>query len=746
MTQIVESLFGVSPERYQQQKDAALQQEALAYAQLDPYQRASAGIYAGARGLASGIGRMLGGEDPGMRRVTEQDQIIRSINLNDPETYGPAAQRAYQMGHTELAQKILLGADTAYQRQEATRQRAAGALSRRQTAEAQAMLPNLMREARPEQMVSTDDTGVVNTIPAQAAGIDPDIQRRLMGTVIGQGLLKSFGEAQKAMQGEVVKPNIAPINIKDYTPESVKAYLNSLNPGSLVPVAQKPVSPYTPIDPSKYTQDSLKAYGLSQQVSDLVPVPAKAVNPFGPINVKDFTPDSVKAFAASQNIADLIPVPAKAVNPFGPITPKDYTQDSLKAYGLSGQVSDLVPVPVSVKAASPFAPINVKDYTPESLKAYGISQQVSDLVPVPAKQKANIGNIDPSKFTPASVAKYAISENYGDLDLVAPKAERPQSLVSPIDASKFTAPSVSAYSSAGGDYSLLVPVTTTAKTDRTIANVNPNDFTPSSLDKYLISGKYSDLVRVAKAGGEGTVDKAPTLDKIVDPTNPNQILSINARLYKGGGIGSPGVIGLSSKTLDTAKAKPLPANLSKAEESDYDIARDATNIATDAYEYIGRVKSGEIKFSLKDRAAISIQNAFGSENPVVTARNDFDKFIQKLTNETLRLNTGVQTDYDYKNALKEIKSSESPADVATTLQKLVTFNLRRVKDASESINRRRKNAGATEVQEGIVVPSFDVHVMDSQQEKSFLANPKYPAGTNYINPQGQRMTKTKAVQ
>ena len=63
-----------------------------------------------------------------------------------------------------------------------------------------------------------------------------------------------------------------------------------------------------------------------------------------------------------------------------------------------------------------------------------------------------------------------------------------------------------------------------------------------------------------------------------------------------------------------------------------------------------------------------------------------------------------------------------------------------------SINRRRKNAGATEVETSIVVPSFDVHVMDSQQEKSFLANPKYPAGTNYINPQGQRMTKTKTVQ
>ena len=232
MTQIVESLFGVSPERYQEQKDAALQQEALTYAQLNPRQRASAGIYAGARGLASGIGRMLGGEDPGMRRVTEQDQIIRSINLNDPETYGPAAQRAYQMGHTELAQKILLGSDTAYQRQEATRQRAAQMQSRQQTAEAQAMLPNLMREARPEQMVSTDDTGVVNTIPAQAAGVDPDVQRRLMGTAPGQALLKSFAEITKAMQGEVVKYGEGDVGIRinPLTGQSEKVATGAVKP------------------------------------------------------------------------------------------------------------------------------------------------------------------------------------------------------------------------------------------------------------------------------------------------------------------------------------------------------------------------------------------------------------------------------------------------------------------------------------------------------------------------------------
>lgn len=323
---------------------------------LDPMQRATAGIYAGARGLASGIGRMLGGEDPGMRRVTEQDQIIRSIDLNNPETFGPAAQRAYQMGHTELAQKILLGADTAYQRQDVTRKRAADIQLRQQTAEAQAMLPDLMREAQPEQMVSTDDTGVVSTIPAQAAGIDPDIQRRLMGTAAGQALLKSFGEAQKAIKGEVVKPNIAPINIKDFTPESVKAYLNSLNLGSLVPVAQKPVNPYTPIDPSKYTQDSLKAYGLSGQVSDLVPVPVsvKAANLFAPINVKDYTPESLKKYSISQQVSDLVPVPAKQKANIGNIDPSKFTLASVAKYAISENYGDLEPSSTKSRTAPKF--------------------------------------------------------------------------------------------------------------------------------------------------------------------------------------------------------------------------------------------------------------------------------------------------------------------------------------------------------------------------------------------------------
>jgi len=49
-------------------------------------------------------------------------------------------------------------------------------------------------------------------------------------------------------------------------------------------------------------------------------------------------------------------------------------------------------------------------------------------------------------------------------------------------------------------------------------------------------------------GREPKEPPAPTLTTIQDPTNPNQMITIDARQYGGGGLGSPGVIGLAGKT------------------------------------------------------------------------------------------------------------------------------------------------------------------------------------------------------
>ena len=85
-TDIVSSLFGVTPESYQRQQDAAAQAQALRYAQLDPMQRATYGIYSGASQLGGALGRALGGEDPELARISMRQQIAKQIDPSNEES------------------------------------------------------------------------------------------------------------------------------------------------------------------------------------------------------------------------------------------------------------------------------------------------------------------------------------------------------------------------------------------------------------------------------------------------------------------------------------------------------------------------------------------------------------------------------------------------------------------------------------------------------------------------------------
>ena len=197
----------------------------------------------------------------------------------------------------------------------------------------------------------------------------------------------------------------------------------------------------------------------------------------------------------------------------------------------------------------------------------------------------------------------------------------------------------------------------------------------------------------------------------------------------------------ADRKAETARTKPLPAYLAKDEEADYGTATAATNLASDANNFIGRIKSGEIKFGLKDRASIRTRQAFGSNDPDVLAREDYDKFLKVLTNESLRLNKGTQTEGDAVRAAKELESSESPQAAAAAMRRLVDINVRRTQNASDDVLRRRKNANFPEPERAIEVPKFDVQIIDNADYQRFLKNPKFPSGTVFIDPEGQRRTK-----
>jgi hypothetical protein len=192
---------------------------------------------------------------------------------------------------------------------------------------------------------------------------------------------------------------------------------------------------------------------------------------------------------------------------------------------------------------------------------------------------------------------------------------------------------------------------------------------------------------------------------------------------------------------DAKANKPLPSYLAKEEEADFSAASAATNIATDAYGYINRIKTGEIKFGLKDLASIRARQLTGSGAPDVVAREDYDKFVTNLVNESLRLNKGTQTEGDAAREAKALKSSESKEAAASAMKRLIEINTRRAEGAASSVQKRRANAGFPPPNQPVAIPQFDVQIITPAEYNSFLKNPKFPSGTVFVDPDGVRRVK-----
>ena len=104
-TDIVQSLFGVTPESYQEAQRQRAQAQAVQMAQLDPMQRAVADIRSGGYNLAQGLGGIMGVEDPMLKQISMQQDLLKTVNFNDPDSIAKAAQTATSF-NPQLAAKL----------------------------------------------------------------------------------------------------------------------------------------------------------------------------------------------------------------------------------------------------------------------------------------------------------------------------------------------------------------------------------------------------------------------------------------------------------------------------------------------------------------------------------------------------------------------------------------------------------------------------------------------------------------
>ena len=111
MAEIVQGLFGVSPELFKQQQDLQFRSQALAEAQLNPQQGMVYDAAIRGRQIGRTIGGLLGAEDPMLARQTKENNVLQEVQsslspeeLQDPYKLSAAVyQAAMQANLPELA-------------------------------------------------------------------------------------------------------------------------------------------------------------------------------------------------------------------------------------------------------------------------------------------------------------------------------------------------------------------------------------------------------------------------------------------------------------------------------------------------------------------------------------------------------------------------------------------------------------------------------------------------------------------
>lgn len=106
MAEVVNSLFGVTPESLMAEREKALQAQAMQYAQMDPFQRATAGIYMGANKLGGAVGGLLGAQDPEMMRIQQRQGVLQDLDLTNPESLKQGIQTAMQNKDYQLVSEL----------------------------------------------------------------------------------------------------------------------------------------------------------------------------------------------------------------------------------------------------------------------------------------------------------------------------------------------------------------------------------------------------------------------------------------------------------------------------------------------------------------------------------------------------------------------------------------------------------------------------------------------------------------
>ena len=92
-----------TPQQYEQQRQAAMEAQALQQARLSPMEQGQYGIALGAQQLGRAIGGALGGVDPQLKIISQRQQLAAQLDPSRPESYMQVAKIAADSGDQQFA-------------------------------------------------------------------------------------------------------------------------------------------------------------------------------------------------------------------------------------------------------------------------------------------------------------------------------------------------------------------------------------------------------------------------------------------------------------------------------------------------------------------------------------------------------------------------------------------------------------------------------------------------------------------
>ena len=140
--------------------------------------------------------------------------------------------------------------------------------------------------------------------------------------------------------------------------------------------------------------------------------------------------------------------------------------------------------------------------------------------------------------------------------------------------------------------------------------------------------------------------------------------------------------------------KSWSAALTAQQTDDISAIQTASSLNSTLKNALGQIESGRLNLGLMSNMAATGLNTVGMGNANTRNYASFKANLEKLRNDSLRLNKGVQTDGDAQRAWNELMANINDEGVVKQrLAEIMDLNERAVLFRSETINQRREDAG-----------------------------------------------------